>query len=151
MAFFLRMKKTDDRLNHGLHNEAVCDYLELKKEFADWIITSAFYSALQFVTHKIFPFTLPAFQGRTTTINSINDYKVYGNKNQNKHDLLLGLVQQKHPEIYPEYNWLLDASYNARYTDYQQPPEVANKARTYLKKVKNLCLPNPPSTSTKTK
>ncbi|MCU0375446.1 MAG: hypothetical protein MUF24_09070 [Chitinophagaceae bacterium] len=68
------MKKNNDRLNHALHNEAVCDYLELRVDFPDWAITTAFYAALQFVSYKIFPFEVQAIEGKKTWIESIDDF-----------------------------------------------------------------------------
>ncbi|MEJ7683795.1 MAG: hypothetical protein WKG06_39235 [Segetibacter sp.] len=59
-GYFLKYEKNKERLDHAIHNENVCSYLELKKEYADWIITTAFYSALQFVSYKIFPLKFKA-------------------------------------------------------------------------------------------
>ena len=131
------MTKSKDRLNHALHNEAVCDYLELKAEFADWTITTAFYSALQFVSYKIFPFEVAAIGGKKTKIESIDDYFRYkGDRKLSKHDLLADLVDKYCNNISPDYDWLLSMSMNARYLSYQHDVQIANKARTLMKKIK---------------
>lgn len=134
------MQKNRARLDHGEHNEAACDYLETKKEFSDWIITTAFYASLQFVTYKIFPFEVPALQGGKTLINSIEDFqRYYSNRNANKHQLLADLVEKHCNEISEDYDWLLDLCMKARYVHYQHPVEIGNKARNLMKKIKKHC------------
>ena len=144
------MQKFPERLNHGNHNEEVCDYLEVKKDkFADWIITTAFYSALQFVSYRIFPFEAPRTEGKKTLINTIDEYCNYketitGNKPK-KHALLADLVFEKCSDISPDYDWLLSMSMNARYTEYQHVPEVGNKSRMLMKKIKAFCTRKEPN------
>lgn len=105
------MTKSNDRKNHALHNEAVCDYLELREEFADWIITTAFYAALQFLSYKIFPFEVPAIEGKKTRIDTIDDFYLYRNSNKlSKHELLADLVEKHCTKISPDYDWLLSMS-----------------------------------------
>ena len=77
MATHGSMQKSKDRFDHGEHNEAACDFLETKKEFSDWIITTAFYASLQFVTHKIFPFDASSIGGGKTRINTVEDFQNY--------------------------------------------------------------------------
>lgn len=45
------------RKQHAIHNEEACDFLLSSNKFNDWVITTAFYSALHFVQHEIFPLT----------------------------------------------------------------------------------------------
>ncbi len=134
------MTKNNDRLNHALHNEAVCDYLDLKIAFADWTITTAFYSVLQFVSYKIFPFEVAAIGGKKTKIESIDDYfRSKGDRKLSKHDLLADLVDKHCNKISADYDWLLSMSMNARYSNYQHDIEIANKARSLMKKIKQFC------------
>lgn len=134
------MKKSNERLNHALHNKAVCNYLELKQEFADWIITTAFYTSLQFVSHKIFPFSVPAIEGKDTSITNIDQYHSYNNpKRISKHDLLADLVAKHCNNIHPDYDWLLDMSMTALYIQYKQDTDVARYAQTLMKRIKKHC------------
>ncbi len=48
------MSKSDS-LNHAIHNKEVCVHLSKESRYSDWVITTAFYSAVHFVEHKIFP------------------------------------------------------------------------------------------------
>lgn len=43
------------RKEHAIHNEAACDFLLSSKRFNDWVVTTAFYSALHFIQHELFP------------------------------------------------------------------------------------------------
>lgn len=136
------MIKNKERLDHGLHNEEVCNYLQLK-DFPDWRITTAFYSALQFVKYKIFPFELPGIEGKKTPIEDIDDLLLYQknnlSKHPDKHQLLADMVAKHCSEISEDYDWLLDMSKNARYVNYQQSKEVANRAQTLMVIIKKFC------------
>jgi hypothetical protein len=135
------MKKNKERLNHGLHNEKVCNYLESKKEFSDWIITTAFYSALQFVSYKIFPLTAKGSSGKRETIENVDQYYNFDNpKRISKHALLSDLVARHCALISPDYNWLRDMSMTARYSQYQHDPLIAAKAMSLMLKIKKHCV-----------
>jgi len=43
------------KLDHALHNEDTCNYLDKSGVFNDWVVTTSFYSAKYFVEYKIFP------------------------------------------------------------------------------------------------
>jgi hypothetical protein len=135
------MAKDNDRLNHARHNEKVCDYLNLKTEFSDWVITTAFYSSLHYVSYKIFPIDVPALGGKPTQLTTLDEYYNYHSltNKKNKHYALLDLVRKHCVPISEDYNWLLDMSMNARYTNYQAIPQVANKAKSLLIKIRNYC------------
>jgi hypothetical protein len=134
------MQKNRERLQHALHNEQVCDYLVLKVEFADWVITTAFYASLQFVSYKVFPFELPSIDGKKTKIESLDDYYRYNlGRNASKHQLLADLVEKYCNSISPEYDWLLSMSMNSRYSNYQQDNLVSQKAVNLMKKIKLYC------------
>lgn len=136
------MTKNKNRLNHALHNEEVCKYLEVKKsDYGDWVITTAFYSALQFVSYKLFPIEVQAISGKKTQLQSIDDLANYNNpKKISKHHLLSDLVDKHCNQITEDYDWLLDMSMNARYNNYLHSPEIAGKAINLLQKIKSFCL-----------
>jgi hypothetical protein len=110
-------KKSD--LDHGAHNKAAFDHLYPKKEFVDWIITTAFYAALHYVDHKIFPIKYSE-KGVQITFEDMDSYAVSAANrfSKDKHTCRLSLVKQKLPEIYFEFNWLYSNSSTARYHNY---------------------------------
>jgi len=135
------MKRNEDKLKHALHNELVCNYLALQTDFPDWIITSAFYTSLHFISYKVFPFEAPSIEGGKTKIECIDDFMRYkGDKRLSKHELLSNLASKKCKDISEDYDWLLNMSMTARYTNYYQSIPVANKAISIMKKIKKYCI-----------
>ena len=135
------MKKDQERLNHGLHNEKACTHLESNAEFADWIITTAFYSALQFVSYKIFPIEIKVNGNNKVTIYDISQYQnISGKRELSRHTVLGDLVYKHCADISEDYDWLKDMSMNARYVNYQHPIEVANKAKRLMLQIKKHCV-----------
>lgn len=76
------------RKEHGEHNEKLCDHLLSNGNYNDWVVTTAFYAALNFVKYQIFPFTWKGKQ--------YNDFETYFNQAENrgvdKHESLKNLV-----------------------------------------------------------
>ncbi len=145
MGIFYTMTKTNDRFSHGEHNEKACVYLQLDADFRYWVITTAFYSALHFVSSKIFPFDVPAIEGKKTKIESIDQYHKYYNtilskgRSISKHELLLDLVEKHISQAFEYYDWLFSLSSTARYSHYQHSAELSNRAISYMKAVKKIC------------
>jgi hypothetical protein len=132
------------RLQHALHNENVCKFLRSKPEYADWIVTTSFYSAIHFVEFFVFPFDYTA-NGITTTVKSIYEYKKAAKSVKSKHELRFDLVLWKCPEIEIQYKFLADTCNTARYFDYKLPnPTMALQlSDIYLKKIKAYCSGKP--------
>jgi hypothetical protein len=127
------------RIEHALHNEEICELLANTK-FKDWVVTTAFYSALHFVRHKIFPFKQSTGKGETFKIDSFYQYmKAFNPKRVGKHELILDLVRTHCPAAYSDYQWLFDTCMNARYHHYKVSEKVANKALEKLQSIKKVC------------
>jgi len=122
------------RKEHALHNEELCDFLLNNGKYNDWVITTAFYSALNFVKHEMFPLNLPGI-GKYEDFESY--YKKHGH-NQDKHDSLKDLVS-RNMQCGGAYRWLLDNCKTARYNDYKISADNAKKARSLLEAVKSHC------------
>lgn len=128
-----------DNLEYAKHNEKACNYLDKKPEFADWVITTAFYSALHYVQYKIFPITISK-EGKRIKFKDFDDYFRKNNPHRfSKHTLLSNLVENHHTEIANDYNKLKDISWSARYNNYKYPREISNDAKKKLKKIKDYC------------
>ena len=126
------------RLQHAQHNEATCDHLGKTDDFLDWVVTTAFYSALHYVEHRLFPRT-EKVKGAVVKYETFEDwYKAVGYNN--KHSELRQLVQYSCPGyVSSSYRALLDSSYTARYRHYATSRPLADKARKDLENVKAYC------------
>src|SRR5581483_1763966 len=142
MAFTQEMPNVKQlRLEHALHNERACRYLDKKADFADWVITTAFYSSMHFLDHKILPYTLN-LGGRNITIHNIGDYKRAKRLfTLNKHKAFCQIVEEEAPTVSIEYNELKDICWTARYVDYKHDRDASKKAKESLKKIKDYCKP----------
>ncbi len=138
------MNEETQRRNHALHNEKVCQYLAQSGEFPDWVITTAFYTALHFVKYKIFPLLLD--NGKR--YSSLDDYRRkigYQQHGSSAHSILRKLLNQRFKNIAAPYNELYDSCQNARYTDYDISSEEVTFALDNLAEIKKYCNTNKPS------
>ncbi len=97
MATSLSISK-NNILDHANHNKEVCDYLSKNPNYSDWIITTAFYSALHFVDYKIFPLKF-TFNGSEYNFLKFDDYYDFYTKKINirglsRHKARLDLVEK---------------------------------------------------------
>lgn len=130
---------SSNRFLHAKHNEKVCNFLQQKPEFSDWIITTAFYSALHYVTHKIFPLSFE-LNGKKINCDTFDVYCRYNNpKKISKHEFRKELVEIHCQEIADIFDRLHDLSNNARYVDYKLDRKDSDLARASLKRIKEFC------------
>jgi hypothetical protein len=124
---------------HALHNENACDFLLTDGRFNDWVVTTAFYSALHFAHHELFP---GVYDG--VHYNTPGSYfrglrkRIIGGQSAplGKHAATVRLVR-RHLPIYQEYNCLYNNCMTARYIDYQVDEKKANYARGLLRVIKS--------------
>ncbi len=121
----------NESLNHANHNKEVCEYLNKDTKYGDWIITTAFYSALHFIDHKVFPLELPITKGSKVNFVSFESYYNFCKKNKDisKHKARTELVEKLLPQISHHYNKLGDLCHHARYVDYKYDYEIAKDAK----------------------
>jgi hypothetical protein len=135
------MASSIDCITHGLHNVEVCDYLSVKREFGDWVITTAFYASLHLISSIIFPLRIPQKNGSELLCNNIDEYKRHKGGIHSKHTLICDLVFEKcSKDIGEKYKWLYDTCINARYVNYQQGYEIAACARSRMVAVRDYVL-----------
>ena len=134
------MSASSESFAHGEHNEKACDLLALNQGFPDWVITTAFYASLHFVTSKIFPFDYSENGSPSVKFTDIASWQKFKNYSSNKrHELIKDLVGVHCSKVASEYEWLLSSSWNARYHSHSHPPEIVNRARDYMNKIKKHC------------
>jgi len=120
---------------HAIHNEEACKFLLTNKKFNDWVVTTAFYAALHFVQHELFPLT--------DNRQKYTDFNVYFSKVLNKkkkklskHSATIELVKTNLPLCSSYYRWLHDACMSARYNNYIVSESKAMNASNYLTEMK---------------
>ena len=120
---------------HAQHNENACNFLFRSKKYNDWVITSAFYSALHYVHHEIFPLT-----ENGKTFNNFDNYFSYHKSTKsgiiNKHTMTKNLVKIYIPNANAYYTRLFDFCMNARYVNYRISFAKAKKSRDDLADIK---------------
>lgn len=125
--------------DHALHNEKACAFLANNGEYPDWVVTTAFYSALHFVQHEVFPITI----GTRTFVNFENYYNGHYGSTQNKPSRHKSTINLVYGHIDDDagalYKWLHDACRTARYRKFDTHPAVAKESidrlielKTYL-------------------
>ena len=122
---------------HAAHNEAASDVLHSSGAFPDWVITTAFYSAMHLVYERLFP-----IQADGTTYPNFEAYyaQKYARKaapdKPTKHDATVDLVKAHLPAVASNYRLLKDSCHNARYRNYKVKPYEAATARNQLHSIK---------------
>lgn len=140
MGFSPDMHKRKEVLDHALHNEEVCDSLNIHKKYTDWIITTAFYASLHFVSYKVFPFKHPIQGHPDKIINTIEEWQSHKSFTSNKrHDLLSQLVSKYCLDVSEKYDWLLSLAKTSRYHQYYFDVQISDQAVRYMKDISKSC------------
>ena len=121
---------------HAQHNEKVCDHLSTLNDYHDWVVTTAFYTALHYVEGKIFP--IPGKHGYP-------DFDSYYEQNKetlkcSKHKAMHTLVRSKINLAANAYKALMDSCHYARYKSYDVKLGEATAARERMAFVKSQCI-----------
>jgi hypothetical protein len=126
------------RKAHAQHNEKLCDFLLKNGGFNDWVVTTAFYSAVHYLQHEIFPLTIG-----TDKYSDLNDFfrrvaKIRNHK-CSKHSTLIKLTYTHVKKSGASFKWLFDACMNSRYNNYHVSDSKAQFAKTSLEVIKKNC------------
>ncbi len=129
------------KIDHAKHNESVCNFISSNKDFADWVVTTAFYSAIHFVDHKIFPKTMASISGGKFKVKCIDEYRNNTTPNRERHAIRCELVKGELSSISPKFHWLYSTCRTARYIDFNfsNPEATAQMAKDYLMEIKSIC------------
>lgn len=127
------------RRKHAEHNEALCRHLVRHGQFNDWVVTTAFYSAMHYVYHQLFP--LKIGKDNYTDFNDFyhrEGLTRYG-RAASKHNVTVKLVFEFLKAAGPAYRGLHDMCFHARYKNYQISDAEAKAALQRLEIVKAAC------------
>jgi hypothetical protein len=142
MASSQNTRNSIEVFQHGEHNEEVCNLLNTEKKYRDWIITTAFYASLHFISCKIFPFEHPIKDSQPIRINTIEEWQRFRNYTSNKrHDLLAELASRFCSDVSEKYDWLLSTAKTSRYHQFQYDVQISDLAVSYMKAIKKSCQP----------
>ena len=123
------------RKEHAEHNEEACHYLNQSGKYNDWVITTAFYSAMHYLQYELFPLEIG-----DEVFDSFNSYYRsrcrYINDKPSKHQTTIEIVQTRLPNCNRFYRWLHDECFTARYSNYNVTSQKANTAVKYLNSIK---------------
>jgi hypothetical protein len=122
---------------HGKHNKSVCDKLYASGDCHDWVVTTAFYSAIHYLESTIFPFEHNGMQIRSLE-GAFNKDEL---KRSSKHATRGHIIGLKLSTQYAAYKFLQDNSQTARYVNYRIAKPVADAALLHLSGIIAACTP----------
>lgn len=127
--------------NHAKHNKTACKFIKDSELFNDWVITTAYYSALHFMQSELFPgqFENPT-NGKIKTYTSFDKY-FNDTKGFTKHGLLLNLVEQTvdDEDVIDGFTSLKELCWTARYTTYCYSKNIASECYKNLELIEEYC------------
>ncbi|MDA3839429.1 MAG: hypothetical protein PF574_10670 [Candidatus Delongbacteria bacterium] len=126
-------------LDHANHNSEVCGHLYSNTIYHDWVITTAFYSSLHFILHKVFPLDIEVNKIDVTFESFETYFSFFKKKYRNKHTAITSLVETHHLNIAVDYNQLKDLCWSARYNDYNYGKEFSKQATVLLSTIEAYC------------
>jgi hypothetical protein len=114
----------------GKRNQELSLQLLSEGIYFDWSVTTAFYSAVQYVEDAIFPVRINGIY--CTEIGTARKECRLDGRHATREKLVYGIMGTT-AGVY--YKWLDDRSRTARYKTYKIDKSVAGKAKEYLLKV----------------
>lgn len=129
-------------LSHAKHNKKACQHLLGVKQFNDWVITTAFYSALHFMHSVLFPDSYEYnTNGDLKKFNSFETFYSALNTRKSKHRVLLDMVEEHiaDEKVIDAFTTLKELCWTARYSNYQQSGAVANESYNNLELIEEYC------------
>jgi hypothetical protein len=133
------------KLDHAKHNQRACEFLRADGRYLDWVVTTAFYSAIHYVDHLLFPGTFDDPEtGRPKNFDSFDKiYRAYrfSSGELDKHSYRSFLVDEHCSEFCVDFKTLRDMCGTARYKDYQVETEIADLCVACLENIREQCEP----------
>jgi len=127
--------------SHARHNKTACKFIKDSEQFNDWVITTAYYSAMHFFQSELFPgqFESPV-NGKIKTYTSFDKY--YNETDGfTKHGLLLNLVEEyvDDDDVIDGFTSLKELCWTARYTKYSYSNQIAEECYKNLELIAEYC------------
>jgi len=135
------MKKDPKHLNIAQHNEQTSKFLfsGAKKQYNDWVVTTAFYSAM----HYLYYYFLPKKEKEKWIKTFDGLYSEYKFSNETRHEFTKRWVTiNSEKSISAYYKSLYDDCKSARYNGYICDNIAAKNSLKKLKDIKKYCTEN---------
>ena len=116
-------------------NKNLSEFLHAGGQYLDWACITAFYSALHFVSCKIFPKKYNGVQ-----CNTMEDAMKHLNA-KNKHQATSYMVRIVYPNIAKDYDFLKDLSYTTRYNNGDVDINISKLCQKKLNKIQKEVFP----------
>lgn len=129
-------------LEQAKGHEKTCDFLfsEGKGEHNDWVITTAFYAAMFYLEHKIFPIKSSKYN-RGNRIENFDLYVKLLSTGLSRHKDFKRVVREEcPPKISTAYRKLFSLCYDSRYVPRDMAEADVSLARTKLAEIKVYCV-----------
>lgn len=117
---------------HAEKNEKLCRKLYGEGEFLDWVITTAFYSAIHYIDEKLFPVLYLPPSVEFKNVEEAQNYL----RSRSRHQAREQLVKVSFPEICADYIYLEKACHNSRYKNFKVNEKEAELAIEALDRIK---------------
>jgi hypothetical protein len=124
---------------HAERNEALNDELISQNIYKDWIVTTAFYSAIHYVEYKLF---VVPFHFNSAEVRNLEEAhaSIHYKNRKSRHETRGALVRLRMSSVSVQYDCLRKWSQNARYVNYNVSSAQAAEAKNCLNKIKTACL-----------
>ncbi|NLW30304.1 MAG: hypothetical protein GXY77_02480 [Fibrobacter sp.] len=110
------------KIKHANHNKEACEHIGTVQKYPDWMITTAFYSALHFIDSKIFPTDIECNNKKIKCSSIDNYFAILKRRSADippKHVIRKQLAcKQMNSDISSRFERLSNASSTARYSNY---------------------------------
>ena len=120
---------------HAERNEQLNDKLIAENIYKDWIVTTAFYSAIHYAEYRIFSASRIFFGKTVRNLEEAHFAIPYQNR-KSRHETRGALVKIYLYNVQVQYDFLRKQSQTARYIDYRVSQSLATQAKGCLNKIK---------------
>ena len=103
------------------------------------VVLLAFYAALRYVNHYLFPMEVTDKQGKTLEASTLDDYIRTSRERGQKHEIRLRLLEDRDQDAADAYNQLWDSADKARYHLDELPKALADQSVRLMCRVKERC------------
>lgn len=159
MALGMSLPPAQQKQKHAdkaRHNRVLCWHIAEQTTTGnlchhDWVVTTAFYSALHFVTGLVFPFNVNGKEtGKKVPIENIRDLRGWKESQEQtpgidarfkEHTLLVDQLKRHNPSSGRKYQELLNLSHDARYKLNRLTQRDGDDAKRLLSEIEGYIVP----------